>query len=431
MGSVSEANFSVQSEETTGFESPRKERPLGVRERIPAIGLFEYWYPALKAHKVPWKKPVEATLLGKRLVFFRDAQGEVVALQNTCPHRGVDLSKGDCQFKGTLTCPYHAWVFDAQGECVAVLSEGPDSTIPGAKGTKARSYPTRTLKGNVFVWMGEGAPAPIEEDVPPELFDPEVIVMSSERPWKANWRPSIENFIDAHVFYVHRNSIEVLTQPTGGVLTVLHQGPTRPPLQSVNGRFLRVAPNTETVLDYMDRKKDDTPQRKRDFQDAYPGLGGQKWPSTRTRLYISKVCGFFRGLFKPTGPMSTNPEWTSGAHLPGTLHIDYHRWTYTRYEVPVDENNTNNFFFISWRGKTAWQRFFWPLYFHLYFNWKMTSNFSGQDAVMAEMTDYAAPERLSPTDLFLREWRRFVLDNARGLKKAAESDPARGASASA
>ncbi|HLZ70355.1 MAG TPA: hypothetical protein VKV26_10660 [Dehalococcoidia bacterium] len=35
-------------------------------------------------------------------------------------------------------------------------------------------FPTRTLKGIVFVWMGqdEREPAPIEEDVPEEFFDP-------------------------------------------------------------------------------------------------------------------------------------------------------------------------------------------------------------------------------------------------------------------
>lgn len=407
MGSVSEADLS---------ENKHKERPLGTRERIPAIGLKEYWYPALPAKKVGRRKPVEIQLLGEKLVFFRDDKDEVVAVHGTCPHRGAALSYGTSHFKGTLSCPYHGWTFDGGGNCVAVLGEGPSSTLPGAKGTQVRKYPAQTVKGTVFVWMGEGPAVPIEEDLPWELFDPNVVVMTSEHLWRANWRPGIENFTDAHVYYVHRNSAELLIQPTGALLTALHQGPTRPEFHVVNERFLCFKPGGRSVLDYADWDKHGE-TKKREFQDSYPSLGGAKWPPTRVRLHWSKVCEFLRSMFKPTGPMSKDPEWTLGAHLPGTLHLDYHRFTYTRYQVPVDENKTNNYFFISWRGDTAWQRLFWPLYFHVWFNWKMTKNFSGQDAVMAEITDYSAPERMSPTDLFPREWRRFVLDYGRDFKR--------------
>lgn len=416
MGSVSEGELSVQDSQTT--EGRRKERPLGTRERIPAIGLKEYWYPALPAKKVGRKKPVEVKLLGERVVFFRDERDQVVAVHGTCTHRGAALSYGRTHFKGTLTCPYHGWTFDGKGTLVAVLGEGPDSALPGSKGTKIRSYPTQTIKGTVFVWMGDGPAVPPEEDLPFELFDPNIIVMTGQHVWKANWRPGIENFTDAHVYYVHRNSLEVLMQSTAALLTILHQGPSRPQFHVVNERFLCFKPGEASVLDYMDRAKDDAkPITRRDFQDVYPGLGGAKWPLTRWRLYFSKVCGVFRGMFKPTGPLSRNPEWTSGSHLPGTLHIDYHRWTYTRYQTPIDEKTTNNFFFCSWRGHTAWQRFFWPLYFHLFFRWKMIINFSAQDALMAEITDYSAPERMSQSDLFPREWRRFVVEYGRDFKR--------------
>ena len=93
----------------------------------------------------------------------------MTAIADVCPHRGGSLRRGDCHYPGTIACPYHGWVFDARGECVAVLSEGPDSRIPGK--VRSRIFPTRTLKGMVFVWMGAGTPAPIEQDVPPEFFE--------------------------------------------------------------------------------------------------------------------------------------------------------------------------------------------------------------------------------------------------------------------
>jgi hypothetical protein len=61
------------------------------RSLIPAQGLREYWYPALPAKAVGWRKPVGLRLLGTDLVFFRDTHGEVQALWDYCPHRGVYL----------------------------------------------------------------------------------------------------------------------------------------------------------------------------------------------------------------------------------------------------------------------------------------------------------------------------------------------------
>src|SRR5439155_6503355 len=129
------------------------------RSQIPALGLREYWYPALPAKDVGWKKPEVLRICGEDLVFFRDKQGEVQALWDYCPHRGAMLSHGDCFWKGYVSCPYHGATFDGNGECVEFITEGPDSQMVGR--LKARKYPTRTLKGTVFVWMGDGEPASI------------------------------------------------------------------------------------------------------------------------------------------------------------------------------------------------------------------------------------------------------------------------------
>jgi hypothetical protein len=69
-------------------------------------------------------------------------------------------------------------VYDESGKNVAVLSEGPTSGVCGKPGTEAKTYPTRTLKGVVFVWIGEGDPAPIEEDVPEEFFHENALVLT-------------------------------------------------------------------------------------------------------------------------------------------------------------------------------------------------------------------------------------------------------------
>jgi len=90
---------------------------------------------------------------------------------------------------------------------------------------------------------------------------------------------------------------------------------------------------------------------------------------------------------------------------------------FSRFQVPVDKDRSNQFYILSWHAKSAFARLGWKLWYHLYFGWKMLDNFSSQDARMAEITDYRASERLTPSDVFMANWRRFVLENARGLKE--------------
>src|SRR5882672_2494265 len=96
---------------------------LGIRDQMPALGLTEYWYPAVPAAKVGRRKPLRRRLLGQDVVFFRGKKGDVVALSNWCPHRNASLGAGQCIFAGTVTCPYHGLTFDETGATVAFLGE--------------------------------------------------------------------------------------------------------------------------------------------------------------------------------------------------------------------------------------------------------------------------------------------------------------------
>ena len=106
-------------------------------------------------------------------------------------------------------------------------------------------------------------------------------------------------------------------------------------------------------------------------------------------------------------------EWGTGLHLPCIVRVDYRRLMFTRFEVPMDAQRTNNFYFVAIRKRGLLNQLFWKAYFHVYFSWKTVINFSAQDAHMAEITDYSAPERLTASDRFARDWRRFVVECAR------------------
>ncbi len=49
---------------------------------------------------------------GKQIAVFK-VSGEILALDNTCPHRGGPLADGPISGT-TVTCPWHGWAFDCK-----------------------------------------------------------------------------------------------------------------------------------------------------------------------------------------------------------------------------------------------------------------------------------------------------------------------------
>jgi nitrite reductase/ring-hydroxylating ferredoxin subunit len=368
-----------------------------IRHLIPKLGLRNYWYPALRARDVGSRKPVKVSLLGEELCFFRGATGDVVAIQDICPHRGARLSEGDCHYRGTVACPYHGWVYDESGKNVAVLSEGPDSGVCGKPGTEARAYPTRTLKGLVFVWIGDGDPAPIEEDVPEEFFDADALVLTGQVTWRCNWEVALENSMDSHVNYVHRNAIVVAR---GGFISRGAQG--EHPIFVGNGFGGDVAESN-----YM---------RKSPAFDLYPN--GWRWPKTNYRRAWTWL---FRPLVERARrhiPPPSSARWCGGHHLPGMFRAEFAYDLYTRMCVPVEEHLTRVWYYHYLRPEGAlarlWQRF---LYAAVH-RWIIEYNFSRQDERVMLHQRYDAPEKLSGTDAEVIQWRRLVVTKHLGGRDA-------------
>jgi len=146
------------------------------QEEIPFFGLRDYWYPALTADELPHNESRAVQMLGDNIVLFRDGNGGVCALENRCTHRNALLSLGQTNVieVGTITCRYHGATFDGKGNCVAFLGDGPNSSMCGNKKVQARAYPAQEINGVIFVWMGEGEPQDIMENIPraPEALAP-------------------------------------------------------------------------------------------------------------------------------------------------------------------------------------------------------------------------------------------------------------------
>src|SRR3546814_8961995 len=54
-------------------------------------GLLNYWYPAAWASEIG-KNPTPVRICAVNIMLMRDEEGQVRALRDRCPHRGVKLS---------------------------------------------------------------------------------------------------------------------------------------------------------------------------------------------------------------------------------------------------------------------------------------------------------------------------------------------------
>jgi vanillate O-demethylase monooxygenase subunit len=108
------------------------------------------WYMAMWSENLAEGKLLPRMLLGIPLVFWRDSQGRVAALEDRCPHRFAPLSKGKL-LGDRIQCGYHGLEFDGSGACV----RNPHVTgrIPPA--AKVPSFPIVERHAAVWIWMGE------------------------------------------------------------------------------------------------------------------------------------------------------------------------------------------------------------------------------------------------------------------------------------
>jgi phenylpropionate dioxygenase-like ring-hydroxylating dioxygenase large terminal subunit len=162
-----------------------------------------FWIPAMTAAEVPAadEAPVRLTLLGERLVVFRDTEGRVGVLEEHCPHRGASLFFGRNE-EGGIRCVYHGWKYDVTGQCVELPSEPTSSRM--CQKIKARAYPARIAGGLLWVYMGDAQVAP---ELPRfEFMDlPADHIHASRWHQECNYAQAMEGEFDsAHVGFLHR-----------------------------------------------------------------------------------------------------------------------------------------------------------------------------------------------------------------------------------
>ncbi|MCS6782097.1 MAG: aromatic ring-hydroxylating dioxygenase subunit alpha [Gloeomargarita sp. SKYBB_i_bin120] len=161
---------------------------------------LNYWYAVALSRELG-KKPLAVQIWGQKIVLFRNQQGEVHALENRCPHRGVQLSSGYVQ-SDAIVCVYHGWQFDGQGRCVAIPYLRESQKLPPCR---LRCYPVQEKQG--FIWIFPGDLDQALQTQPPDLFEWDhlnYVVSVAPFQFRAHFSFLVENLMDMYHGHLHR-----------------------------------------------------------------------------------------------------------------------------------------------------------------------------------------------------------------------------------
>jgi len=130
-----------------------------------------FWYPAVRSERVHGRRLVSSLLLGIPLVLGRDDRRRPFAVRDSCPHRGMPLSRG--WFDGRhLQCSYHGWKFEpCSGRCEQVPSLVADQELDVSR-IYANAFPCREQDSFFWVYVpekGEKLRGDAEAGTPPEV----------------------------------------------------------------------------------------------------------------------------------------------------------------------------------------------------------------------------------------------------------------------
>ena len=170
-------------------------------------------------------------LCGTPVLVTRAADGRVRAMANVCRHRGVRVVDGAGEAR-RLTCPFHAWVYDLEGNLVGVpAADNFGELCREEKGLV--ELPVTEGYGLVVGRLRPGPPVDIDAYLGPDLAAE--LAMLDFADWEpytdahvhrvgANWKVTLDTFRENYHFdYLHRTTLKDYAY--GGVLTFDALGP--------------------------------------------------------------------------------------------------------------------------------------------------------------------------------------------------------------
>jgi nitrite reductase/ring-hydroxylating ferredoxin subunit len=157
------------------------------------------------------------TYLGRELVLFRGEDGIARVFDAYCPHLGAHLGVGGRVCGDGLSCPFHGWRFDGNGELVDVpgLDRKPRAST--------HAWPVCERNGRIFIWH-HAAGLPPGYDVMGYRSDE-----STWTPWRSNSyrvRVHVQDLTENIIDQAHFSAVHDMAPPERDHFEVRFEGPS-------------------------------------------------------------------------------------------------------------------------------------------------------------------------------------------------------------
>lgn len=182
-----------------------------IAPQIRTIGINpNHWYAVAWAKELPPGQILPVTIWHQEIALYRDAQGQIQAVADRCPHKGVSMHKGSIT-GDRIVCGYHGWEFGPDGECAKIPYFPDGQKLPRAC---LRTFPVRERYGLIFLFPGDAdAPRAVLEQraeaTPmleiPQFDDPDYLVITIGAEFKAHYTICNENTMDVFHGHLHNN----------------------------------------------------------------------------------------------------------------------------------------------------------------------------------------------------------------------------------
>ena len=143
-------------------------------------------------------------VLDEPLLIIRNTRGELNAFYNVCAHRGMRLVDAPCNRKN-LQCPYHAWIYDLDGDLLRSRRTDHLSDFPRTP-VHLKRVAIEVVESLIFVNLDEDAApmsatiGPMFEDIRRFGIDVGELTVAATQTYEvnANWKVVIDNFLESY-----------------------------------------------------------------------------------------------------------------------------------------------------------------------------------------------------------------------------------------
>src|SRR5262245_44485406 len=195
------------------------------------------WFRAAYSDELAAGQVLPLHRLGRELVVFRGEDGAARVMDAHCPHLGAHLGFGGRVEGDALRCPFHGWLWAADGHCREVPYA---KRIPPA--ARLRAWPVAERNGIVWLWHdAKERPPAYELPLLAEVGSADWTPLEVRR-WtvRSRWLDMNENAVDSvHFRYVHgTNTIpETRAEIDGHVLRCRSRMKQGTPRGEIEGRL--------------------------------------------------------------------------------------------------------------------------------------------------------------------------------------------------